>query len=290
MTLRRSIRIALSAAALFAGAAFAVQASEPGAPGLAPKWVVSGLDSPESVLDAGDGTFFVSNVNGEGDVRDGNGYIARISADGRLIEQKWVTGLDAPKGMALSRGFLFVADITHLVVIDVAKGEIAGRVPFPDAGFLNDVTLGPAGEVLVADSARQRIYVYDGKAVKVWLEDPLLRSVNGLLPERDRLVITTMQGRLLARSWTEPVLVPLAEGLGNADGVARLGDGTYLVSEWPGRLFHVRADGSNTVVEDTREQQRFWNDFLLVGDTLLVPNWKPGEVSAYRVTYPARGQ
>lgn len=277
--------VSAAAALLALTAAFSVSAQPAAAPALTPLWTVSGLDAPESVLDAGDGTYFVSNVNGEGDARDGNGYIARVSADGRLIQQKWLTGLDAPKGMALRGGYLFVSDIDQVAVIDVAKAEVLARIAFPDSGFLNDVAFGPAGELLVSDSAKQRIYAYDGRAVSVWLEDPLLRSVNGLLPERDRIVVSTMQGRLLARAWTGGPLTVLAEGLGDGDGVARLKDGSYLVSEWPGRLFHVRADGSNTVIDDGRAEARFMNDFLLVGDTLVVPNWKPGSLSAYRVAY-----
>lgn len=276
--------IAFTAAALLASAAFAVQAA-PAAPRLEPLWTLEGLSSPESLTPTADGrAFYVSNVKGEGDVKDGDGFIALVSRDGKLIEEQWATGLDAPKGMALKDGRLYVADIHRLVVIDAASGETLASHDAPDAAFLNDVAVLPDGRVLVADSGKQRIYAFDGAAMTPWLEDPLLRSINGLLPQGGRLVVTTMQGRLLSIDPATKAITTLAEGLGNGDGVARLADGTWLVSEWPGRLFHVRADGSNVVVADTRELVQFWNDFLLVGDTLVVPNWKPGTLSAYRVT------
>lgn len=282
----------MALAALITGAAFAVSA-EPvtpvnpptDRPWLAAEWNIQNLDAPESVALSEDGRhLYISNVNGEGDAVDGNGYIARVGRDGQLGgPSTWVSGLDAPKGMAVRDGKLYVADITRVVVIDTTSGRILSRHDAPGAGFMNDVAIAPDRTVLIADSARQRIYAFDGATVTPWLEDPLLRSVNGLLPEPGRLVVTTMQGRLLAVDWGTKQVTTLAEGLGNGDGVARLQDGTYLVSEWPGRLFLVRADGSHVVVADTREQERYWNDFLLLDDLLLVPHWKPGELTAYRI-------
>ena len=67
--------------------------------------------------------------------------------------------------------------------------------------------------------------------------------------------------------------------------VTRLDDGSFLVSEWPGRLFHV-APGKESTTQtliDTREQKTYFNDFLRVGDLLLVPNWEPSTLTAYRI-------
>ena len=287
------MRTLIAAAALLLAAAGCAEAKDDGpagdapAPRLEPLWTLDGLRSPESVLASADGSFlYVSNVGGEGGDRDGNGYISRVSPDGRMLQAQWASGLDAPKGMALKDGRLYVSDITRLVVLDAATGRVDRRIDAPDSGFLNDVAVLPDGRVVVADSGKQRLYVLDGEALTPWLEDPLLRSVNGLLPEPGRLVITTMQGRLLAMDYRTKALTTLAEGLGNGDGVARLADGSYLVSEWPGRLFHVRADGSHSVVQDDREAERYMNDFLLLDDVLLVPNWQPGTLSAYRLVLP----
>jgi hypothetical protein len=93
-----------------------------------------------------------------------------------------------------------------------------------------------------------------------------------------------MEGRLLAVDYDSRAVTVLAEGLGNADGVAPLGEGRYLVSKWPG-LMHVvnTADGSHETIMDTRSENRFLNDFLLVADTLYQPHWEPSELTAYRV-------
>lgn len=251
---------------------------------LQPLWTTTGLRNPESVIAATDGaSLFVSNVDGEADARDGRGGISRLSLDGTVMAADWATGLHAPKGMAIVGDRLFVSDIDALAEIDLADGRVLARHPAEGAGFLNDVAIAPDGAVLASDSARARIYAWRNGAMETWLEHDLLRAVNGLLPEPSRLVVSTMQGRLLAVDWATKHVTVLAEGLGDGDGVAALGEGRYLVSEWPGRLFQVAADGSSEVLLDTRAEKRYLNDFLLLGDVLYMPNMEPGALGAYRL-------
>ena len=273
-----------SLVALLALAGCAREAQAPGAVRLEQVWRVADLAAPESAALSADGTFlYVTNVNGEGGEKDGNGFIARVSTEGRMLQRDFAVGLDAPKGIARGGDALYVADIDQLVVLDAATGAVRRRVPAPGAGFLNDLALAPDGQVLIADSDTQRIYAFRGDAVEVWLEHALLDSVNGLAPEAGRLVVTTMSGRLLAIDYETRAISVLAEGLGDADGVSALGDGRYLVSEWPGLMHVVNADGSHETISDTREEERYMNDFLLVGDVLYQPHWMPGELTAYRV-------
>lgn len=259
------------------------------APRLEQVWRVAGLANPESVALSADGTFlYVTNVNGEGDAEDGNGFISRVSLDGEMLEREFARGLDAPKGIMLGGDALYVADINDMVVLDAATGAIRRRVPAPDARFLNDLTFAPDGNVLIADSGGARIYAIRTDTIEVWLEHDLLDSINGFLPEPQRLLVTTMAGRLLAIDYETRAVTVLADGLGNADGIAALGEGRYLVSEWPG-LMHVlnTADGSHETIMDTRGENRLLNDFLLVGDVVYQPHWEPGELTAYRVVQGA---
>ncbi len=276
----------LSLAAVMLAAACAREAP-PAAPEplrLEQVWRVGGLANPESAALSADGTFlYVTNVNGEGEAKDGNGFIARVSTDGRVLQREFATGLDAPKGIMLGGDALYVADIDRLVVLDAATGAVRRRVAAPGAVFLNDLTFAPDGAVLMADSGAARIYAVSADTAEIWLEHELLESVNGLLPEPGRLVVTTMAGRLLAIDYQSRAVTVLAEDLGDADGVAAIGDGRYLVSEWPGLMHVVANDGSHTTIMDTRAERRFLNDFLLVGDTLYQPHWEPSEISAYRV-------
>lgn len=281
----------LSAAALILVSA-CLQETPTAAPQQAPRleqiWRLGGLANPESVALSADSAFlYVTNVNGEGEARDGNGFISRVSTSGEMLQREFATGLDAPKGIMRGGDALYVADIDQMVVIDAATGAIRRRVSAPGAVFLNDLTFAPDGEVLIADSGSARIYAIRTDSAEIWLEHELLDSINGFLPEPSRLLVTTMAGRLLAVDYETKAITVLAEGLGNADGIAALADGRYLVSEWPGQMFVVSPDGSHETVLDTRAEDRLLNDFLLVGDVLYQPHWEPSELTAYRLVQGA---
>ncbi|MFT5701101.1 MAG: DNA-binding beta-propeller fold protein YncE [Desulforhopalus sp.] len=59
-------------------------------------WEVAGFSMPESVaISPTDNWIYVSNVNG-----DKNGYISRLTKDGKIDNLQWVTGLDNPADLA----------------------------------------------------------------------------------------------------------------------------------------------------------------------------------------------
>jgi hypothetical protein len=77
--------------------------------------------TPESVIyEPNEDVLFVSNIDGAPDRKDKQGAISKVSPlNGSIIELNWVTGLDAPKGMAITNNtnntLLYVSDITETV-------------------------------------------------------------------------------------------------------------------------------------------------------------------------------
>ena len=265
----------------------APDASEPTAaatPALSSLWVLDGFEAPEGVAAAPQGGYFISNVAGEGADKDAKGWISHISEDGELITLKHIDGLNAPKGMAILDGTLYVADIDTVRLFEAETGDALGTISIDGAGFLNDMTVWN-GNVLVADSANARIHLIDGDAAPVWLEDETaLAGVNGLLGDGDRLLVSTMSaGNLLSINQNKDIQ-QVATGMANADGIGQLVDGGYLVSSWPGQIHYVAEDGDTTTLLDTTEDNTFQNDLTVFSDIVIVPNWQPGTVSAWRVT------
>ena len=154
---------------IVASAAVAAQAPpQSAAPAPPAVWTISAdVNAPESAYyDADSKAIFVSSINGQIGDKDGNGYISRLTPDGKVVNMKWVTGLNAPKGLRSVRGTLWVADIDEVVAVDIAGGRVISRVPIAGAKFLNDVATAADGTVYVSDSQLFRIYaVKDGKAV-----------------------------------------------------------------------------------------------------------------------------
>lgn len=280
-------RLALALALLLAAGCAKAQ---PAPDGWRIAWTLPGLADPESVAPSPDGKLlYIANVNGESDAVDGNGFISRASADGKMLQRTWITGLDAPKGAAVAGDRLYVSDITKLVEIDRNAGRILARYEAPGGKFLNDVAVLPDGTVVVSDSQTSRIYALKRGRLEVWAEGPLLKGANGIWPEAGRVLMVTMAGRLLAFDYQTRQPKVLAEGLGQGDGLAPAGPGAYYVSEWPGRLFRVTEDGKVATLIDSRQAGIYINDFVRSGDELLVPHMKPGEIVAYRLPKsPAR--
>lgn len=275
-------------------------AEAPSAPTLTQIWVLDGFDAPESVIPAWDGNgYYVSNVGGDGTAMDGNGAISRISPDGRMLDRDWVTGTDevplhAPKGMAIvedDKGpALLVTDIDHVAFILADTGRLAKRLPAPGASFLNDIAKGPGQSAFISDSRNARIYKLEDDVITVWLEDDRLAGVNGLMMDGGRLLVTTMSaGELLSVDPDTKEITSLAAGMENADGMGRRADGSYMVSSWPGQLWHVRDGEAPTLLQDTtletvgEDAVVAMNDVLFLEDTVVAPNWFPGTVRAYRI-------
>ncbi len=249
-------------------------------------WTLEGLQEPESVaFDSESGLLYVSNINGDPGAHNGAGYIARVNLDGTVNEQHWADGLNAPKGIVVHGGQIVVSDLDRIVFIDIETANITLIVEVPEAVFLNDVAISPSGAVLVSDSGRSMIVELSNAGLGDGWTDPRLAGANGLLTDGDRIFVNTMNGQeLLMTSEADRSLSLIADDLGEADGIAVLSDGSFLVSEWPGRIFSVSPRGEVETLVDTREERILINDFLLVGDVLIVPNLLPGTLTAYRVS------
>src|SRR5207248_6062468 len=136
------------------------------------------------------------------DQKDQNGFISKVSpSNGSIIQSNWVTGLDAPKGIAISNdgSKLYVSDITNLVEIDIASGKVIKRFNAPGSAFLNDVLLDNQGNIYVSDTGTNTIYkldtnVKDNLSLQVWLKSPELNGPNGLHVDnnKNRLIVASL--------------------------------------------------------------------------------------------------
>jgi len=253
-----------------------------GAPTLSLVWRTQGFSNPEGVAAVPGGGWFISNVAGDGDGKDGRGWITRLSPDGAIADAQWAHGFDAPKGMAVYDGALYVSDIDRVHVIDLDDPAVRRSIAIPGARFLNDVTVWN-GEVFVADSGDARIYVLRADGAETWLADERLEGVNGLLGDDERLLVTTMDGGELLAASQDGALTALGGGMENADGVGRVLGGGWLVSSWPGQIFYISPAGDTTELADTREAGIYQNDLTVFGDMVITPNWEPGTVTAQRI-------
>lgn len=123
----------------------------------------------------------------------------------------------------------------------------------------------------------------NGDGSELWITSPLLTGVNGLLAKGDQLLVSTMSEGLLLSINADQSVTELATGMSNADGIATLDDGSYVVSSWPGHIWHVSPEGIVTSLLDTEAANTYQNDLTSVDGLIVVPNWKPGTVTAWHL-------
>ena len=215
------------------------------------KWEAKGFEHPESVVfDTSRNISYVSNINGEPDKHDSNGYISKLGMDGKIVEKKWITGLDAPKGLVIYKNILYVSDINRLVAIDTIKGKIIHEYEAKDAKFLNDVTVDCVGNVYVSDMNDNAIYRLKNNKFSIWLKDENLGSPNGLCIEYNKLFVVTVTDNKGAGNvkvidiCSKCYHVYAPEGpFGTLDGIETDGKGGFFITDWnAGKLYYLGAN------------------------------------------------
>ena len=244
-----------------------------------------GLQTPESVLyDENSNVIYVSNINGDPAQKDGNGFISILSPDGKIKDLEWVKKLNAPKGMAIYEGKLYVADIDQLVEIDIEKGKIVKKYDAPGAVFLNDVAACTNGMIFVSDTRTAKIYALHQGEFKVWLEGKPLEAPNGLLAEKGKLYIG--DNNIYVANILTKKLELVIQDTGGVDGLQMDNDGNFVFSNWPGRIF-LHKNGKNIKLLDTSAQKinSADIDFVHSLDEILVPTFFKNQVVAYKASW-----
>jgi sugar lactone lactonase YvrE len=214
------------------------------------------LEAPEAArFDPELGVYFLSNINGSPLGKDGNGYISRVTRDGKVDSLKFIAGgrggakLDAPKGIAIQGDTLWVADIDAARAFDKRSGKPIATVSLVGkAKFLNDAAVGPDGAIYftdtgIADDGKggmghpgpDRVFRLEGRKATVALEFKDKPGPNGITWDSagSKFVIVSFQGTPIYR-WAPGDSVPtvVTEGPGMMDGIEALGDGRFVVSTW----------------------------------------------------------
>ncbi|MDP3295737.1 MAG: hypothetical protein Q8M37_13515 [Nevskia sp.] len=284
-------------AKLLSAAALSLLALPVFAVGPEPVWTLEGFAQPESAVYAKQqDLIYVSNINGEGTAKDGNGFISRVSPDGKMIKRVWLKGLNAPKGLAYNNGFLYIADIDELVVVDTGNSRVTARYKAAGAKFLNDVAVDTGGRVYVSDMATNTLWRLSGSSFAVMLASPKLEGPNGLLVEGGKLIVgswgvmtgngfeTSEMGYLQSVDRTTAALearfapIPFA----NLDGIVSDGKGGYIASDWlHGNVYKISATGETNLW--LLLEQGAADIGLGPNKRLLVPMMLNNELRAYTI-------
>jgi len=242
------------------------------------------LKVPESVLFDGDNkVLYATNIDGTDPWgKDGKGSVAKVGLDGKVIATEWVSGLNAPKGMGLYKGKLYVADLNELVVIDIAGGKIEKRIVVTDAVGLNDVSISKSGTVYVSDSKSKRVFIVKDGISELFLDT--LKGPNGVLIRGDDFYLLDAGGMFKMNK--DKTLTKITDGMeGGTDGIENISGNDFIISCWQGVVWYVNADGSKQQLLDSRGDKKNTADIGMDAKNkiIYVPTFWRNTIVAYRV-------
>lgn len=249
------------------------------------KWETDSLlKVPESVLlDKANNILYVSNIDGQDPWgADGKGSIGKVGLDGKIIATDWVSGLHAPKGLGMFNGKLYAADLTNLVIIDIASGKIDKKVPFAGAVGLNDIAVDSKGVVYVSDSPGKQVFRFENGKSELFLDK--LNGPNGLFINGEEIFI--LDNQAMHKVNADKSLTQIVDGLdGNADGLENVSGNDYIISCWEGLIWYINADGTKEKLLDTKADKKNTADIGFDKDskTVYVPTFFKNTIVAYEV-------
>lgn len=273
-------RLALALLPLALLQTFTVYAKEP----LPTK--ITGLKTPESVVQAKDGSIYISEI-GAPDVK-GDGQISKVDKKGNVTV--FAKGLDDPKGLAIIGDKLYAADKTGMVEVSkdgtwkfYAPGSAFPKPPV----FLNDLEADKLGNLYVSDSNDLKsggsIYkIAKGGAPVTVVADsknPDIVVPNGLLFEgRNNLLSVDFESGILYRvNLSTGATTKIAEGFPGGDGLVKTKTGKIIISSWKNGTIYEAVAGKARVM---KEGYKASADIALSydGTFLMVPDMKAGEL------------
>lgn len=233
------------------------------------------LNGPESVLfDAASHTLYVSSMNA--------GSVVQMDTSGKVLQKEWIKGLQSNKGSALYNGLYYTAETSGIAIIDMEKASVVKRIPVEAAQMLNDVAIDTNGILYVTDTRAGKVYRIEGEKVVLFLEN--LPGANGLFTIGSTVYVATSTSFL--KVGEDKVVTTIADDFESGlDGIIMIAENEFIISNYKGMLYYVKADGTKKVLLDTREQKIMSNDISYNSHTktLYAPSFSTNRVIAYRV-------
>jgi len=247
-----------------------------------------GLEACESaVYDKEQNIIYASVIGGK---ETGDGSIATVSLDGKIINHDFVDGLEDPKGIAITKDRLYVSDVTVLVEADLKTGKVIKRHTAKGATFLNDVTIADNGNIYVSDTRNSEIYLLDKKGnFSLWLKNDALDHPNGLLAIDNTMYVASWGaseegGGISTVNLETKEIVSISKKIGNLDGIRPYDKNHLIISDWRSGKIHL-FNPTNGNTKEILKVDYSVGDIAYLQDkkTLLLPMNKQKKLMIYTV-------
>lgn len=220
----------------------------------------------------------------------GDGSIATINLDGEIINKTFISGLNDPKGIAITTDKLYVSDVTDLVEADLKTGKVIKKYTLPSIAFLNDVAIDRNGNIFVSDTRTSEIYKLDTNGnLSLWLANSILDNPNGLLVDDNTMYIASWGsdpkgGRLSKVDMANKKVDTISSIIGNLDGIRPFDANQFIISDWnSGNIHLINTNNGETEKLLTVGQSVGDIAYIKEKDLLLLPMNKQSRLLFYKI-------
>jgi hypothetical protein len=254
---------------------------------------IKGFNHIESVASDGK-SIYVADIGKELNpmAKDGDGKIFKLDLSGKVLDSNIVKEpLNAPKGLAINNGVLFIADVDRIVAIEVKTSKKLYEIDFSkDASFLNDITIVDKNTLFVSATDKSKIFKVNlaKKTYSELLIDKPVIGANGLFFDKksNRLYANGFGSDnkpngivgYIDLSNNKFTQLPVAEGY--YDGIY-LADGILYTSNWvafekKGIIQAIDLSTNKVSVVKMKEPIAGPADFIIFKDQFIIPEMMTG--------------
>lgn len=244
-----------------------------------------GLNTPESAcFNPADGIIYVSNIAQT--TPDKVGYLSKLNSDGSILVKEWVKGMNSPKGIAIVKDKLYVADPSMLWEISLKTGEVLKKYSCAFAKALNDVASDSKGTVYVMETKKNMILTLGKDSLEVFSASEQLGNLNGVCDFGSEMILGS-KGKLLAINKQTKEIRVIAEKTGGIDGIVVVDKNKIITSNWWGLVQLIEIGKPIEKLMDTTPLKINAADlgYIASKKLLLVPTFSNNKVIAYKLKF-----
>ncbi|HOH46748.1 MAG TPA: SMP-30/gluconolactonase/LRE family protein [Candidatus Cloacimonadota bacterium] len=240
------------------------------------------LKGPESIaFDGSNNRFLISNTKGKTILSmDENGKLSVFFKD----------GLVAPKGIAVSPPYLYIADQQQIVTVDIPTASLLTTLPIEGSKYLNDIALDDKGLLYVTDTEADAVFVVNvPEASVVKLTDPNLEAPNGIVfdrPRKQMMIVSSIQKSpiMVINTETQEFGIFTNTIYSQMDGIAIDDKGRIYFSSWDTEAIYMIPQEQNRF-EVFKNELPSPADFYYHQPTqeLIVPLWEKNKIERFKL-------
>jgi hypothetical protein len=257
-----------------------------------------GFKHPESICVVSPEAVFIADIGKEmkPSEADSDGVLYKCTID-KIAEHKKFNKnfkLNAPKGIAADKKYLYITDIDRIVIVNIETGEKEDEISFSKKGvFLNDITMLEENTLLVTATNHHELYAVIIPTKEIFnLSNKDIEGANGIYLGVGKVFVCGFADKKLAKGSVYEYdletnkISTILPSLGHLDGLKMYKD-KLIVSDWGGDYNHGKIweidleKKTSTILTDNKELKSP-SDFDIYENTILIPCIDSGEIMVFK--------